>query len=99
MSSVAERGRTNRRRQVRAADVSHHAALRWLQRVDAAEARPAERVAEAVARAVPTRTDPDHGDAVRDPETGAVLLVDPDGGVRTVLLPDRTAAGAGRCGR
>lgn len=78
-------------RATRAAHVTHHAALRWLQRIDAREPRPAERVREALARAVPARVEVDRGEALRDPETGAVLVRDPDDGVRTVLLD-----GAGR---
>jgi hypothetical protein len=48
-------------------------------------------VREALARAVPARVEVDRGEALRDPETGAVLVRDPDDGVRTVLLD-----GAGR---
>jgi hypothetical protein len=80
---------TRRRRQPRAADVSHHAALRWLQRVDSREPRPAERVREAVERA---EAYPERDDAVRDPRTGAILLLADDGGVRTVLREPRWSA-------
>lgn len=97
MSSAVEHGAAERVREVRAADVSHHAVLRWLQRVDTDEPRPAERVAEALTRAshVGAR---DQGAAFRDPETGAVLVVDHDGGVRTVLR-DAPRRGAGRADR
>jgi len=97
MSSVVLDDGADRRRDVRAAAVSHHAALRWLQRVDGGEPRPAERVAEAFARAA-YAGDRDQAATFRDPETGALLVVAPDGGVRTVLV-DGDASGAGRAGR
>jgi hypothetical protein len=67
------------------AAVSHHASFRYLERVDAREPWPAERVLEALDRAEP---DPDAdvvGRAFYDGETDTTLVVAPDGCVRTLL--------------
>jgi hypothetical protein len=64
--------------------VSHHASLRWLQRVNPREPRPGERVLDALRRADRVERDDVTGEAYRDPETNTTLVVAPDGTVRTL---------------
>jgi len=65
--------------------VSHHASFRYLERVDAREPWPSERVLEALQRA--EQYDAPHvvGRAHYDAETDTTLVVAPDGCVRTLL--------------
>jgi len=66
------------------ATVSHHASLRYLQRVNPREPNPAERVLDALGRAEPVERPDVTGEAFRDPETNTTLVVAPDGCVRTL---------------
>ena len=66
------------------ARVSHHASLRWLQRVDPREPRPGECVLDALRRAEPVERPDVTGDAYHDPETNTTLVVAPNGCVRTL---------------
>jgi hypothetical protein len=74
-----------------AGSVSHHASLRWLQRVDAREPRPAECVLAALDRAEAVDRPGVTGDAYLDRVTDTLLVVAPDGCVRTVWPGDSEA--------
>ncbi|WP_049938139.1 hypothetical protein [Haloplanus natans] len=71
-----------------AGSVSHHASLRWLQRVDAREPRPGECVLAALDRAEAVDRPGVIGDAYLDRVTDTLLVVAPDGCVRTVWPGD-----------
>lgn len=55
---------------------SHHAALRYLQRLDPRERHPKERVRELFERARPADRDDVEGDAFLDEKTDTVLVAD-----------------------
>lgn len=57
-------------------NISDHAPLRLLQRVDPTEAFPRQRLREMYARARQIHRDDVDGEAYHDPETDALLVVD-----------------------
>jgi hypothetical protein len=68
-------------------EITHHAALRFLQRVDAAEQNPTERIRELLANAERTSRQVTHG--VGWLADGAIVVTDDDlEAVRTVLQPE-----------
>jgi len=69
-------------------DVSIHAALRFLERIDPREPFPDERVREMFARATPVDRPGVDGVAYRDDETETLLVVDDDAASVITLWQD-----------
>ena len=61
-------------------EASYHAALRYLQRIDAREPHPRQRIKELYERARPARRDDVDGEALLDDATGTLLVTDRDRG-------------------
>lgn len=83
--------RTDSDRLQRLREITDHAPLRLLQRIDPTEAFPRQRLRDMFERARHVRRDDVEGDAYLDPETDALLVVDERDRTLVTVLDGGTA--------